>query len=363
MERRDFLDPQRLAAAAGQVAGPLSAEAPPSPAATDPDAVFLHFARRAMATTFEVILPLGTPSGHELAARALDEIDQLEHQMTVYRDDSEVSRINARAAEEPVVVEEHLFDLFVRCEELYRETRGAFDIAVGNLVKQWGFYRRQGRVPSLDERKAALAASGLRHVRLDRESRSVAFTQPGVELNLGSVGKGYALDRIVRLLRREGGLRSALVHGGHSSVFAMGNEPTSGAGWTIGLTHPENPEQRLGCFRLADRGLGISAATHQHFVHEGRKLGHILDPRSAWPAEGTATAAVTAPTAAEADALATAFFILGPEPARDYCAKRPEIGVVLLTRGPNARLEILGRAAPEFETARDLTSTSGARPR
>src|SRR5947208_1048997 len=122
MERRDFLDPQRLAAVAGQVAGPLPLEPTAPPAVADPDAVILHFARRAMATTFEVILPLGTPGAHELAGRALDEIDRLEQQLTVYRDDSEVSRINARAAEEPVIVEEHLFDLFLRCADLYRET-------------------------------------------------------------------------------------------------------------------------------------------------------------------------------------------------------------------------------------------------
>jgi thiamine biosynthesis lipoprotein len=351
MERRQFIDPLRLAVAAHEILDPAPAES----AEPEPDAVVLRFARRAMATTFEIVLPLGTPSAHELADLGLDEIDRLEQQMTVYRDDSEVSLINAVAAVHPVVVEENLFDLFVRCRELHRETRGAFDIAVGAIIKQWGFYRRQGRMPSLEERRTALASSGMARVQVDLEKKTIAFDRPGVELNLGSVGKGYALDRVTRLLFRDAGLRCGLLHGGHSSVYALGAELGDARGWSVGLRDPENPDVRLGCFRLRDRALGISATTHQYFVHEGRKFGHILDPRTAWPAEGIATAAVTAPTAAEADALATAFYILGVEPARQFCEKRPEIGVVLWTCDSKPRLEVMGRARDEFESGRETS--------
>lgn len=306
------------------------------------DAVFLRFARRAMATTFEVVVPVGTP--HEVAAAALDTIDQLEQQMTVYSDDSEVSRLNREAASRPVEVEADLFDLFVRCEAWHRESRGAFDIAAGAIVKTWGFFRRQGRTPAIEERKAALARSGQSHVKLNAANRSVMFDRPGVEINLGSVGKGYAIDQVARQLARAG-VPASLVHGGHSSIFARGPEPGTSRGWHVGLRHPDETQTRLGLFELRDRALGISAATHQHFVDGGKKLGHILDPRTAWPAEGVDTAAVTAPTAAEADALATAFFILGPGPTREFCETRPDIGAVLLTRG---RLDVYGRARGEF---------------
>lgn len=341
MNRRDAIDPRRLA----PLADPFSE---PSEAA-ESDAVVLRFARQAMATTFEIVLPFATPNAHAAAALALDEIDALEQQLTVYRDDSEVSRLNRLAAEHPTKVEPNLFDLFIRCQAWHRETRGAFDIGAGALVKCWGFYRREGRVPTVDERRSALAKSGFQHVHLDVGEQTVAFDTPGVEINLGSVGKGYALDRIVRLLRRDAGVRQGLVHGGHSSVFAIGSE-SANAAWVVGLTHPDDSAIRLGTFHLADRGLGISAATYQSFEHGGRKLGHILDPRSAWPADGVATAAVTAPTAAEADALATAFFILGSGPAREICQKRPEFGAVLMTRGSDPRLEIIGQATREFQT-------------
>lgn len=344
MNRRDALDPKRLA----PLAAPLIDIPEPAPEPADPDVVLLRFSRRAMATTFEVVLPLGTIESSSAASAALDEIDHLEQQMTVYRDDSEVSLLNRLAGERPIRVEDNLFDLFLRCQAWHRESRGAFDIASGSQVKCWGFYRREGRMPTVEERRDALQKSGLRRVRLDAAEKTVVFETPGIEINLGSVGKGYALDRIVRLLRHDWGIVQAMVQGGTSSVFAMGSEPGSDKGWLIGLTHPEATERRLGTLRLRDRGLGISAATFQHFEHGGRKLGHILDPRTAWPAEGTLSAAVTAPTAAEADALATAFFVLGPGPAHEICSKRPELGAVLLSR---EGLHVIGQAETEFESA------------
>src|SRR5262249_42587733 len=160
---------------------------------------------------------------------------------------------------------------------------------------------------------------GMRHVVLDPEQRKVRFLKPGLEINLGSIGKGYALDRAAERLRRQGDLPSALLHGGQSSVYAIGTEPGEARGWAVGLQHPWSPGQQVAVVRLNDRALGTSAATFQHLEHNGRKLGHILAPRTGWPAVGLASASVVATTAAQADALATAFFILGVEQARAYC--------------------------------------------
>src|SRR5262249_11136482 len=154
--------------------------------------------------------------------------------------------------------------------------------------------------------------------------------RPGLEINLGSIGKGYALDRVAELLRTEWEIGSALLHGGRSSVYAMGTEPGDSRGWVIGVRHAWDPERRLAKGRLRNRGLATSAATFQHLEYQGRKLGHILDPRTGWPAEGIASATVIAPTAAEADALSTAFFVLGIEGARRYCETHPDIGALLL---------------------------------
>jgi len=239
----------------------------------------LRCSRRAMATTFEVAIPQGShPSPVASAEDALDLIDALEDQMTVFRETSEVSRINEAAPHGAVPIEPQLFDLFERCAIWTRETEGAFDIATGALTKAWGFYRREGRVPSPREQAEAMARTGMKHVILNRGS--IKFRVPGLALNLGAVGKGYALDRAAQLLRTKWAVRSALLHGGSSSVYAIGQPPGDPRGWAVRLRHPTDSEADLGTVRLADCGLGTSAATFQYFDYNGRKLGHVIDPRT-----------------------------------------------------------------------------------
>jgi thiamine biosynthesis lipoprotein len=234
---------------------------------------------------------------------------------------------------------------------MHNATYGAFDVAVGALIKAWGFFRRKGRVPEASDLEAARARSGMSHVHLNTDEGTVHYDVPGLEINLGSVGKGYALDHVAALLSREFRITSGLVHGGKSSVLGLGAEPGTNRGWQVALKDPVRTKRTLGMFTLRNRALGISAATHQHLVHEGRRLGHVLDPRSGWPAEGVAVAAVTAPTAAEADALATAFYILGIDSTRRIIDDRPELGGVLMS-DRESRLVVLGRAVEEFQPLR-----------
>jgi FAD:protein FMN transferase len=343
MNRRDFLDPRHLA----EIAGPILAIADEldatAPSTTEP--VMLRFARRAMATTFDVILPFDTPAASEIAQSALDEIDRLEAQLTVYRDTSEVSRLNAKAAHHPVHVERNLFDLLSLAAAIHRATEGAFDVAVGALIKTWGFFRRAGHLPSPEELTAVRERIGMQQVVLDEARQTVAFRRQGVEINLGSIGKGFALDIAASLANAP----NMLIHGGHSSLLAVGNESPNATGWTIGLTDPQRPERRRALVRLRNRAMATSAITHQHFEHDGKKVGHLLDPRTAWPAEGVLSATATAPTAAEADALATAFFILGVEKARAYCESHPLIGAVVIAADAPHQIVVLGQAVHEVQ--------------
>jgi FAD:protein FMN transferase len=330
MNRRDAFD---LSTAAGQALGLLSP--PPLPL------TLLRCGRRAMATVFEVLLPFGTADGQAAAADALDLIDRLEAQLTVYRPTSEVSRLNRLAAFAPVPVEAGLFDLLACAARLTEETRGAFDVSAGPLIKAWGFFRREGRVPESGELAEALGRVGMAHVELNPARRSVRFRKGGIEINLGSIGKGYALDRAAERLRTRWCVRSALLHGGTSSVLAVGTPPGDEQGWVVGLKHPWDPKQRLATVRLRGRALATSGATYQHFEYNGRKFGHLLDPRTGRPTEGIALATALAPTAAEADALATAFYVLGVEPTRRYCAAHPEVSAVILPDGPDADLVVI----------------------
>jgi len=321
----------------------------------------LRCARRAMATVFEVLLPYGPAHAQAAAQDALGLIERLEAQLTVYRPTSEISRLNRLAELAPVTVETALFDLLAFAARLSEETAGAFDITAGPLIKAWGFYRRQGRVPEPDELAEALGRVGMSHVELNAERRSVRFRKRGMEINLGSIGKGYALDCAAVRLWDEWGVRSALLHGGTSSVLAIGAPPGEPRGWAVGIRHPWEPARRLLTVRLRGRALATSGATFQNFAYNGRKLGHLLDPRTGRPAEGVALATAFAPTASEADALATAFYILGVEPTRRYCETHPDVSAVILPDGTDAELEVINLPSHDFDradpNARDLTDS------
>ncbi len=360
MDRRDFLDPQQMALSAGQLLGALGA-AGSAPAAPSPEAIsLLRFGRRAMAATFELFLSIAVPDAMSLAEAALDEVARLEEQLTVFHDQSEVSRLNRNAVHGSVVVEDRLFRLLELAIRLHRETGGAFDITTGALTKAWGFYRRQGRVPSPEEQAEAISRVGSQHLMLDAERRSVRYLRPGLEINLGSIGKGFALDRAAEILHDHSGVTNALLHGGQSSVFALGTEPGSGRGWPVGIRHPVKRDQRLAVVRLRNRGLATSGAIYQHLEYNGRKLGHILDPRTGWPAEGISSATAIAPTAAEADALSTAFFILGVEPARAYCESHPGTAAVMVPDAPDTVPVVIGLTPEEIDIATPVAYAPGS---
>lgn len=318
---------------------PSSAEGRSAEYRALPDAAaegyLVHFSREAMACRFELSLNAGQyPEGAQAALEALDVIDQLEDQLTIYRPGSEVSQINRLAAQQPQPVEPRLFALLAQCRELGEATGGAFDITSGVLSRLWGFTRRQGTLPTDEELADALQCVGSDKFTLNSPDRSIRLLKPGVELNLGSIGKGYALDRAAEHLRRQG-VADFLWQGGQSSILARGHRgELPDGGWIVGLEDPVRPGRRLAEIRLRDRALGTSGSAVQFFRHNGKRYGHILDPRTGRPAEGVYSATVLAPTAAEADALATACYVLGEERAAELAASRPEMGLLLMAVDP-----------------------------
>ena len=353
--RREFLQGKSAQKAISAAVDYSLAAGEPAESDSTPHSYQIQLRRQAMACEFAVYLNAGQyADGSEVALRALDLVDELESQLTVYRDTSEVSAINRAAADGPVEVEPRLFDLLCRSIELFEATEGAFDITAGPLVKLWGFFRRQGRVPAEDDLTATMDRIGSQHVQLDRDARTIQFLKTGVEINLGSIGKGYALDRCDELMR-EAGINDFLWHGGQSSVWARG---TSGEvtgprrGWCIGVADPLNSTRRLAEIWLRDQALATSGAAVQFFRHNGKRYGHILDPRTGWPAEGVFSATVVAPTAAEADALATAFYVLGIDRTAAYCEQHPGVGAVITypsSTGSKVELAKFGLEADQWK--------------
>src|SRR5262249_46020549 len=199
-----------------------------------------------------------------------------------------------------------LFSLLLLCKELYCKTEGAFDITSGPLSRCWGFLKRQGAIPNPYELEQARALVGSDKLLFDRTSQTISFERPGVEINLGSIGKGYALDRIAELLGNR--VQTALLSAGSSSMRALGSGDLGHSGWTVGIRHPKHKDRRLAVLQISNSALSTSGSEEQFFEHDGQRYGHIIDPRSGLPAQRVTSVTVIAPSAAITDALATAFY-------------------------------------------------------
>jgi thiamine biosynthesis lipoprotein len=310
---------------------------------------WLHLARSAMACKFEITLPSELQEYLDAAHGALDAVERLEDQLSIFRDGSELAVLNRTAADGPVVVEERLFALLEQCQQLHAATGGAFDVTSTPLSRVWGFLKREGRVPTEEELADARARVGMQHVVLDPAARTVHFRRPGMALNLGSIGKGYALDRVAAAMQASG-VTTALLTAGASSVLALGNGP-DGTGFVVGLRDPFDHEKRLGTVCLRAGALGVSGSGEQNFIVDGKRYGHILDARTGWPVIDRAYVAVVAPTAAVADALATACFVGGAPVAEAYVEHHPEVSVLMMDmpadpQGPASLPRFVGRKSP-----------------
>ena len=267
------------------------------------------------------------------AMEAFQLIDALEDQLSVYRTSSEISHLNREANQEWVRIEEGFFDLLVRGSEISNWTWGAFDMTSQPLSDIWGFTDRQGRVPSESEVQAALKNVGHQGVLLNAKTRAVRLEPIGLQVNLGGIGKGYALDRAALKLSTDG-IEDFVLHGGQSSVVARGRETRQDSelegGWTVGLSHPTIPERRLAEIYLRDMALATSGTGRQGFYFQGRRYGHIIDPRTGYPSDHCLSSTVISNSAADCDALATAFFVMEPEQVAEFCDQHPEFRAILV---------------------------------
>lgn len=276
---------------------------------------------------------------------ALDEVDRVDRLLSHYRGGSPLSRLNREAASGPVVVPPELADVLATSLRWSRDSDGAFDVTVGPLMKAWGFFRDDGHVPEPAALARAREAVGFRHVVLDPEAGSVRFDRPGVELDLGGIGKGYAVDRVVALLRRRG-VVSALVNLGGSSVYGLG-APPGAEGWEVVLLDPSDPSRVARRVPLRDRALSVSGSCGRCFERDGITYTHVMDPRSGRPVAGVLGVAVLSASATDGDALDNVLFVQGLEQARAFVARLPPalgIGVYyfLPRAGTTWRMECFG---------------------
>jgi FAD:protein FMN transferase len=250
---------------------------------------------------------------------AFDEVDRIDRLMSHYKADSPLSRINREAARHPVTVEPELFDFIADAMRYNRESAGAFDITVGPLMKAWGFFGGEGRMPSDDELAAARRHVGAAHVVLNAAEKTIAFDEPGVELDLGGIAKGYAVDRVVGLLKQRQ-IAAALVSAGGSTIYGLG-APPGRSGWDVMIQDPVDSRKAALTVTLKDRAVSIAGRSEKWFESGGVRYSHIMDPRTGRPVQRVISVAVLANSGTAGDALDDAFFVMGPERSRAYLDK------------------------------------------
>lgn len=294
----------------------------------DQDSLF-HFARPAMGTTAEIFLYARSGEvAAELSEAAFAEIERVEAALSAHHPNSEVSRINRDAASEPVTTDPEVFSLVRLALSLSQRTRGAFDITVGPLIRAWRGSTETGIRPTKEVLSSALARTGWFRVALDSAGRSIRFLESGVEIDLGGIGKGAALDRAAEKLRYLG-VEAGLLGLGQSSYLAVGAPPGK-AGWVVSIRDPETPGNVLTSVQLRDRALSTSGSSERHTELNGQRFSHIIDPRTGHPVTATTQVTVTAPTAAEADAFSTALLVVGRAEAEDILAEAQSCQAYLL---------------------------------
>jgi FAD:protein FMN transferase len=263
---------------------------------------------------------------HRAVEDAFDEVDRIDRLMSHYKADSAVSLLNREAARRPVVVERELYDFIAEAMRYTHDSHGAFDITVGPLMKLWGFFRGDGRVPSEGELAAARRHVGGVHVRLDPVARTIAFDTAGVEIDLGGIAKGYAVDRAAWLLRQRR-IAAALISAGGSSIYGLGAPPGRQA-WDVAIQDPVDARRTALTVPLKNRTLSVAGRSEKSFDVDGVTYSHIMDPRTGRPVQGLLSVAVLASSGTAGDALDDAFFVLGVDASREYLHRLDDVEVL-----------------------------------
>ena len=260
----------------------------------------------------------------EASRKRMEEIDRL---FSNYRDDSVLAEVNRYAGVRPVTVPPEFIRL-TRLSTGYSElTDGAFDVTVGGLYELWKEKTSSGTIPSPAEIKRALECSGYRKIGTDAERSRIFFESDCLRLDFGAVGKGYAVDEIMAVARKNGITRGLVNFGG--SVFAMGS-PDGARSWDVRVSGPGGVF--VSSLELRDRGAATSGGYERYFEHGGRRYSHVIDPRTGRPAENVALVTAISKTAAGADVFSTAVSVLGAEAARAFAESDEFLGFVVVER-------------------------------
>ena len=291
-----------------------------------------RFSHDAMGSIFEILIA-GDEADYarQAAGAAFDELDRLCRELNRFSPSSDVSQINALAAGQSVRVGIAAFECLQAAAKVWAETAGAFDVTIGRLLALWRPKDGSTPHPTAEEIADARAATGMNLLELREDDYAVAVKADGVRVDLGGIGKGYAVGQMAALLR-EWSIKAALIHGGRSSIIAVGAPPGRDA-WTLSLCDPDNETVSLGKVKIRDQALSSSGVSPTY--------RHVIDPRTGLAVTANDNAWAVLKSGTLADALTTAFLVMSPRDVEQYCGQHPDVSAMLLKRVPGGGRDVL----------------------
>ena len=274
------------------------------------------------------------------------EINRLDYLMSNYKKESVLSELNRNASAEPTNCNKELASVIEQSLQYSDITDGAFDITIGPLMKKWGFFKKEGRIPGKEELESALESVSYKSIIIEEKTikslvknpgtvKTVFFKNPGTQIDLGGIGKGYAVDRAISVLKQNG-INSALINFA-GNIYTFGTPPGKDS-WAIGLQHPRESEGLLGTFEIKDKAVSTSGDYENFFTIEGKRYSHIIDPRTGNPVKGIVSVTIVTGNATRADALSTGIFVLGLTKGMDLIEELPDVEGIIVYEDTGSRL-------------------------
>ncbi len=283
--------------------------------------------RISMACTY-AITAYGTDEKQlrQIINEAFDEVDRIDRLMSHYKKESPLSQLNREAFQRPVKIDSELFNFITECVRYSQDSDGAFDITVGPLMKAWGFFRGEGRMPNQKELREARQKIGYQHVTLNAKEKTIRFDRAGIELDLGGIAKGYAVDQAIKILTTRG-IERALISAGGSTIYGLGAPPEKD-GWEVEIQDPLDARKIALTVNLKNQALSISGSSEKNFELNGKRYSHIMDPRTGQPVMNVLSVAVITNTGTKGDALDNIFYVRGFKKTRKLLKNYSETMVI-----------------------------------
>lgn len=265
-----------------------------------------------------------TVTGQRLIDQVLAEIRRLDLMMNPWNPQSELARINREAAKGAVITTPEIVDVVDRALYYSRLSDGAFDISFASVGQHYDY--REGTAPEAETIRRDRENIDYRAIELDVNTRSIRFARPGLQIDLGGIAKGYAVDRGIALLERAGIVAAVISAGGDSRILGdLGDRPR-----TIGIRHPRRDDEYVVLMPLADTAISTSGDYERFFIRDGVRIHHILDPDTGRSAQGLQSASILSPLAIDSDALSTTTFVLGVERGLELINSLPGVDAIII---------------------------------